>query len=162
MRRYGLERSTDRIIECVEKGLSVFQGNIDEGLRDFEDHSFDCVVLNQTLPVIQRPLYVVEEMLRVGKRAIISFANFGYWQVRLRLLVTGRMPVVEPLPYEWYNTPIIHPLTIKDFVFLCRRYDFSILQSGYFHALEEGDIKYRLRAPNRRAAYALFMITRAW
>jgi methionine biosynthesis protein MetW len=158
---YGVELSEERIIECVESGLSVFQGDIDEGLRDFEDHSFDYVILNQTLPVTHKPPYVVDEMLRVGKRGIISFANFAYWPVRLRLLLTGRMPVAECIPYEWYDTPNIHHLTIHDFFLFCRRFGVSILNATYFSALEGGRMYGNLRLPNWRAAYGMFEITRS-
>lgn len=156
---YGVELDTERIIECVEKGISVFQGNIDEGLRDFEDGSFDYVILNQTLPVIHRPLYMLKEMLRVGKRAIISFVNFGFWRVRLRLLLNGRMPMTKALPYEWYDTPMIHPLTIRDFVYLCRQHEFSILEQAWFNDLESGSTHQHLPLPNLQAAYGVFVIT---
>ena len=123
---YGVELDGDKIIECVESGLSVFQGDLDEGLRDFDDHSFDYVILNQTLPVTHKPPYVVDEMLRVGKRGIISFANFAHWRIRWRLLTGGRMPVGESIPYEWYDTPNIHHLTIQDFHLFCRRFGVTV------------------------------------
>jgi len=158
---YGIEISGDRIIECVEKGLSVFQGDIDEGLRDFENQSFDYVVLNQTLPVIRRPSYVMEEMLRVGKKGVVSFANFAHWSVRLKLLFTGRMPVDETNPTEWYENPNIHPLTIRDFGIFCRRFKVAVLDSWYFCRLERGKPRKRRLFPNWTAAYALFVVTRA-
>ncbi|NOY82298.1 MAG: methionine biosynthesis protein MetW [Kiritimatiellaeota bacterium] len=158
---YGVEISGDRIIECVEKGLSVFQGDIDEGLRDFEDQSFDYVVLNQTLPVIRRPDYVIEEMLRVGRRGIVSFANFAHWSIRLRLLFSGRMPVDDAIPFEWYETPNIHHLTIRDFHFFCRRFKIAILDSWFFCRLERGRPRRRRCCPNWTAAFALYVVTRA-
>ncbi len=158
---YGVEISGDRIIECVEKGLSVFQGDIDEGLRDFEDQSFDYVVLNQTLPVIRRPAYVIEEMLRVGRRGIVSFANFAHWTIRLRLLFSGRMPVDDAIPFEWYETPNIHHLTIRDFLFFCRRHKIAILDSWFFCRLERGRPRPRRCCPNWTAAFALYVVTRA-
>jgi len=157
---YGVEISGDRIIECVEKGLSVFQGNIDEGLRDFEDQSFDWVVLNQTLPVIHRPVYVMEEMLRVGKKGVVSFANFAHWPVRLKLLFAGRMPVDAAIPYEWYETPNIHPLTIRDFFLFCRRFKIAVLDAWYFNRIEGGRPRRQRRWPNWTAAYGLFVVTR--
>ncbi len=157
---YGIELSEERIIECVESGLSVFQGNIDEGLRDFDDFSFDYVVLNQTLPVTHRPPYVVDELLRVGRRGIISFANFAHWSVRVKLLLTGRMPVVECMPYEWYDTPNIHHLTIHDFFLFCRRFNVSILDSHYFSSLENGWVYPYRHLANWFGAYGMFMITR--
>ncbi len=157
---YGVEISGDRIIECVEKGLSVFQGNIDEGLRDFEDQSFDWVVLNQTLPVIHRPAYVMDEMLRVGKKGVVSFANFAHWPIRLHLLFAGRMPIDGAIPYEWYETPNIHHLTIRDFFLFCRRFKITVLDSWYFNRLEGGRPRRRRRRPNWSAAYGLFVVTR--
>ena len=157
---YGIELDQERIVECVESGLSVFQGDIDEGLRDFDDYSFDYVILNQTLQATHKPPYVVDEMLRVGRRGLISFANFAYWPVRLRLMLTGRMPVAECMPYEWYDTPNIHHLTISDFYLFCRRFGVSILGATFFSALEGGRTHRRLRFPNWRAAYGLFEITR--
>ncbi|MCF7854613.1 MAG: methionine biosynthesis protein MetW [Candidatus Pacebacteria bacterium] len=157
---YGVELDGDKIIECVESGLSVFQGDLDEGLRDFDDGSFDYVILNQTLPVTHKPPYVVDEMLRVGKRGIISFANFAYWRIRWRLLTGGRMPVGESIPYEWYDTPNIHHLTIQDFFLFCRRFRVTILDRHYFSALEGGHVKHSQRLPNWFAAYGMFVITR--
>ena len=158
---YGVEISGDRILECVDKGLSVFQGDIDEGLRDFEDQSFDYVVLNQTLPVTYRPAYVVEEMLRVGGKGIVSFPNFAHWTIRLRLLLSGRMPVDSVIPYDWYETPNIHHLTIRDFFLFCRRFKISVLESHYFCALEDDPNPGPRRWANWTAAYALFVITKA-
>lgn len=160
VRGYGVELSEAKIIECVQHGLSVFQGDIDEGLRDFDDQSFDYVILNQTLPVSHKPPYVVDEMLRVGKKGIISFPNFGYWRIRMRLLCVGRMPMGESIPYEWYDTPNIHHLTIKDFVLFCRRFGITILSASYFRALEGGTTKHTKLWPNISAAYGLFVITK--
>lgn len=157
---YGVDLSPDLILECIGKGLSVFQGNLDEGLRDFEDQSFDYVILNQTLPVVHRPAFVIEEMLRVGRRGIVSFANFAYWRIRLRLLLTGRMPVDEILPNEWYDTPNIRHLTVRDFHFFCRRFGVSILEEHYFRRLEGGRVRPSMLQPNWFAGFALFAISR--
>jgi methionine biosynthesis protein MetW len=128
VRGMGVEISEDAVIECIHKGLSVFQGNIDEGLADYGDASYDYVILDQTLQVIRRPAFVIEEMLRVGKKAIVSFPNFGHWTVRLRLLGSGRMPRTQALPFEWHDTPNIHLLTIKDFQMFCRDRNIRILR----------------------------------
>jgi methionine biosynthesis protein MetW len=161
---YGVEISPEQIIECVSRGLSVFQGDLDEGLRDFEDDSFDYVVLNQTLPVVGRPAYLLEEMLRVGRMGIVSFPNFGHWSVRLKLLLSGRMPVSDALPYDWYDTPNIHLLTIRDFFLFCRKNRISILDSWFFHDLEDERAdtlpKRKWCMPNLTADYALFFVTR--
>ncbi len=115
----GIEINQDSVIKALEKGLSVIQGDIDEGLQEHPDKFYDYVILNQTLQSTERPDYVIHEMLRVGKKVVVSFPNFGYWRVRLCLLFKGRMPKSKMLPFEWYSTPNIHLLTIKDF------YDFA-------------------------------------
>jgi methionine biosynthesis protein MetW len=124
----GVDIDQDNILECIRKGLSVFQGDIDEGLAEYPDKSYDYVVLNQTLQVTRRPDYVIKEMLRVGKKAIVSFPNFGYWRARAQLFFRGRMPVYGLLPFKWYETPNIHMLTIKDFRRFCRDNSFKIIR----------------------------------
>lgn len=111
----GIEINQESVINALEKGLSIIQGDIDEGLRQFPDRSYDYVILNQTLQSTYNPVFVLEEMLRVGKKCVVSFPNFAYWKVRFDLLFNGRMPKSSILPFEWYNTPNIHLLTIKDF-----------------------------------------------
>jgi methionine biosynthesis protein MetW len=128
VRGMGVEISEDAVVETIRQGLSVFQGNIDEGLADYGDASYDFVILNQTLQIIRRPAFVIEEMLRVGKKAIISFPNFGHWSVRLQLGFRGRMPRTRKLPFEWHDTPNIHLLTIRDFVHFCRKRRIRILE----------------------------------
>lgn len=115
----GLEISQKGVNESVARGLSVVQGDADHDLVHYPDASFDYVILSQTLQATMRPKVVVEEMLRIGRRAIVSFPNFGHWRVRLSLLVGGRMPVTRDLPYSWYDTPNIHFCTLRDFVTLC-------------------------------------------
>lgn len=157
---YGIELAEDAIMACIERGLSVFHGNLDEGLRDFEDQSFDYVLLNQTLQVVHRPAYVVQEMLRVGRRGIVSFPNFAHWRIRLRLLASGRMPVDEAIPHEWYDTPNIHHLTVQDFTRFCSRFSVRILDSYYFEHLETGAARPTMFRPNWSAAYALFVVAK--
>ena len=115
----GVEITEEGMELCVLRGLSVLHGDIDEGLQDYKDKFFDYVVLSQTLQVVHKPKFVIKEMLRVGKKAIVSFPNFGNWRVRLGLLFFGRMPKSKVLPFEWYETPNIHLCTIKDFRVLC-------------------------------------------
>jgi len=122
----GVEIDEGMILQCIAKGISVFQGNLDEGLKDWGTKSYDYVILNETLQVIHSPILVLEEMLRVGKRAIVSFPNFGYYLTRLQLLGRGRMPVSRHLPYQWYNTPNIHLCTRNDFVALCSELGITI------------------------------------
>jgi len=124
----GVELDDRCVTECIHKGLTVFQGDIDEGLGGYDDKSFDYVVLNQTIQVVHKPTLVIEEMLRVGKRAIVSFPNFGYFRIRWYLLTKGRMPKVDFLPCDWYNTPNIHLLTINDFMTFCDMMNIKIEQ----------------------------------
>jgi methionine biosynthesis protein MetW len=116
----GVEIDDRCIAACVRKGLTVFQGDIDEGLVDYDNASFDFVVLNQTLQVVHKPTLVIEEMLRVGNKAIISFPNFGHFRIRWYILTKGQMPKVDFLPGDWYDTPNIHLSTIRDFEAFCR------------------------------------------
>jgi methionine biosynthesis protein MetW len=115
----GIEISQKGVNECVARGLSVVQGDADSDLVDYPDDAFDFVVLSQTLQATHRPRIVVEEMLRIGRKVIVSFPNFGHWKIRSFLGLRGRMPVTRSLNYAWYDTPNIHFCTIKDFVTLC-------------------------------------------
>jgi methionine biosynthesis protein MetW len=125
----GIEIDQANVIKCMEKGLSVIQGNIDEGLKDFPDKSYDYVILNQTLQSTHNTEYVLQEMLRVGKKCVVSFPNFAYWRMRFQLFFTGRMPKSQILPFEWYNTPNIHLLTLKDFIYFAKEHNIKILDS---------------------------------
>ncbi len=116
----GMELSQAGVNACVANGLSVVQGNADTDLRDYPDSAFDYVILSQTLQATRAPREVLGQMLRVGKRAIVSFPNFAHWQVRLRLVFGGRMPNTPSLPHRWYDTPNIHLCSIDDFRALCR------------------------------------------
>jgi len=127
----GLDIDPELVISCVEKGLSVVQGNLDEGLAQYSDKSFDWVVLNQTLQVTHRPAVVLREMLRVGHTGIVSFPNFAYWRARSQLLFRGRMPISRTLPFPWYSTPNIHLPTIRDFRRLCRQVGGRIIKEIY-------------------------------
>jgi len=115
----GIELSQSGVNACVRHGLSVIQGDADSDLEAFPARAFEFVVLSQTLQATRQPRHVLEELLRIGRRAIVSFPNFGYWRIRLRLLTGGRMPVTELLDHPWYATPNIHLCTIRDFVALC-------------------------------------------
>lgn len=108
----GLELSQRGVNECVARGLSVIQGDADKDLEFYPDKGFDFVVLSQTLQATRNPKLVLDELLRIGNRAIVSFPNFGHWRVRLSLFLNGRMPVTKDLPYSWYDTPNIHFCTI--------------------------------------------------
>jgi methionine biosynthesis protein MetW len=115
--------------KCIKKGLTVIEGNAEFDLKQFPDKSFDYVVLSQTLQAFLNPELVINELLRVGKKAIVTIPNFGYWKVRLHLLLKGTMPVTETLPDQWYNTPNLHMCTIKDFVYFVRSRNFKIFKS---------------------------------
>jgi methionine biosynthesis protein MetW len=115
----GIELSREGVNECVAKGLAVVQGDADTDLIDYPDDAFDYVILSQTLQATRHPRQVTEHMLRIGRRAIVSFPNFGHWGIRLQILFGGRMPTTNNLPYSWYETPNIHFCTIKDFRALC-------------------------------------------
>lgn len=122
----GIELSTEGVNQSIAKGLSVIQGNAEEEISHFPDNSFDFVILSQTLQAMDRPDIILNELLRVGKRAVVSFPNFGYWRVRLHLMLKGKMPVTKSLDYPWYSTPNIHFCTIRDFVDLCDELDIKI------------------------------------
>ncbi len=115
----GIELSREGVSACLAKGLPVIQGDADTDLADYPDDSFDYVVLTQTIQATRRPRVVLEHLLRIGRRAVVSFPNFGHWRVRAELGIRGRMPVTENLPDTWYDTPNIHFCTIRDFVALC-------------------------------------------
>ena len=125
----GLEISKEKVQECIAKGLTVIEGNAEKDLKQFPDKSFDYVVLSQTLQAFLNPELVLDELLRVGKKAIITIPNFGHWKVRLNLLIKGTMPITESLPNDWYNTPNIHMCTIKDFVKFSKIINFKIFKS---------------------------------
>ena len=125
----GLEISKDKVQTCISKGLTVIEGNAEIDLKQFPNNSFDYVVLSQTLQAFLNPEIVINELLRVGKRAIVTIPNFGFWKVRLHLLFKGTMPVTKALPDEWYNTPNLHMCTIKDFVKFSKTMNFKIFKS---------------------------------
>ena len=125
----GLEISKDKVQKCISKGLTVIEGNAEIDLKQFPDNSFDYVVLSQTLQAFINPELVIKELLRVGKRAIVTIPNFGFWKIRLHLLIKGTMPVTKTLPDEWHNTPNLHMCTIKDFVEFSNKINFKIFKS---------------------------------
>ncbi len=125
----GIEISKEKVQICIAKGLTVIEGNAELDLKQFPNNSFDYVVLGQTLQAFINPEIVINELLRVGKKAIITIPNFGHWKVRLNLLTKGTMPVTESLPHRWYNTPNIHMCTIKDFVKFSEIINFKIFKS---------------------------------
>jgi len=115
----GIEIERANVNLCLAKGLAVIQGDADTDLENYPDDSFDYVILSQTIQATRRPRVVLEHMLRIGRKGIVSFPNFGHWRVRFDLLLRGRMPITKNMPYSWYDTPNIHFCTIRDFVGLC-------------------------------------------
>lgn len=124
---YGIDINEENIIRCVENEVNVIEQDIDEGLSNFDNQSFDTVIMSHAIQTMQYPDRALKEMLRVGKECIVTFPNFGHWKARLHLFLGGRMPVSDILPYEWYNTPNIHFCTFKDFEILCKALDINIL-----------------------------------
>jgi len=140
----GIEISQAGVNAGVARGLSVIQGDADTDLKTFPDGGFDLVILSQTLQATNRPRHVLEEMLRIGRRAIVSIPNFGHWRIRSQFMVWGRMPVTEDLPYSWYDTPNIHFCTIRDFVELTKEVDAEIVEA---FALDARGRKLSFKAP---------------
>ncbi|MDP2620896.1 MAG: methionine biosynthesis protein MetW [Hyphomicrobiales bacterium] len=130
----GIEISQAGVNRCVANGLSVIQGDADRDLVDYPDDSFDYVILSQTIQAVHRPRTVLAQLLRIGKRAIVSLPNFAHWRIRVQILSRGRMPVTNRLPYSWYDTPNIHYCTIRDFVELCREMAVHIDHKAVFDA----------------------------
>lgn len=128
VRGYGLEIDQDNIAACIEKGVNVIEQDIDEGLGNIADQRFDYVLMTQALQAVQRPDQVLAEMLRVGREAIVTFPNFGYWRVRSYLFFKGRMPVSRRLPHQWYDTPNIHLCTVRDFDTHCEKNNIRVLE----------------------------------
>jgi methionine biosynthesis protein MetW len=157
----GIELNEDKVTKCIEKGLTVLQGDINEEVHDYPDNAFDYVILSQTLQQIHEPGELVRAMLRIGKRGVVSFPNFSHWNVRLQLLTTGRAPLTQQLPYEWYNTPNIRVISMEDFRRFSRNMGFSILREVAIntdHHEKKGNIV-KLFA-NLRATYGVFLIGR--
>jgi methionine biosynthesis protein MetW len=151
----GVEISATKVRRAIARGVSAYQGDIDEVLADYSDHAFDYVILSQTLQETRWPLKVMRDMLRVGRHAIVAFPNFGHWSVRLSLLFTGRAPKTDLFPYEWYDSPNIHFLTVDDFDQLVRREGFT-LERYYFLAG-----KRRVAVlPNLRAEVAVYLVSK--
>jgi len=155
----GLEISKEKVQECIAKGLTVIEGNAEKDLKQFPDKSFDYVILSQTLQAFLNPELVLNELLRVGKKAIITIPNFGYWRVRLHLLLKGTMPITKTLPDEWYNTPNLHMCTIKDFDHFVKSRNIKIFKSIALNKINTSLINERnLEIKNLSADLGIFLI----
>jgi len=149
----GVEISATKVQRAIARGVSAYQGDIDEVLDDYSDHAFDYVILSQTLQETRNPLRVLRQMLRVGRRAIVAFPNFGHWSVRLSLLFTGRAPKTPLFPNEWFDSPNVHVLTVDDFDQLVRKEGFTV-ERCYFIAG-----RHRITVlPNLLAEEALYLV----
>ncbi len=149
----GVEISPAKVRRAIGRGVSAYQGDIDEGLADYPDQAFDYVLLSQTLQETRSPLKVLREMLRVGRRVIVAFPNFGHWKVRLSMLFTGQAPKTELFPYEWFDSPNIHILSVRDFEKLAEREGMKI-ERRFFLA---GSRKITV-LPNLLAEVAVFLV----
>ena len=129
----GLEISKEKVKKCLSNGLAVVEGDAEYDLKQFPDLSFDYVILSQTLQAFMSPENVIKDLLRVGKKVIVTIPNFGHWKVRLDLLFKGEMPITKNLPYEWYNTPNLHMCTLKDFFNFCSKKEIKLFKSLALH-----------------------------
>jgi methionine biosynthesis protein MetW len=125
---YGVEIDDTKVLACLRNDVNVLQMDLEDGLSVFQDGSFDCVILSETLQAIHRQEPLLREMLRVGREAIVSFPNFGYWRARIQIALAGHMPVSKELPYQWYDTPNVHHCTLVDFESLCAKLGLRILE----------------------------------
>jgi methionine biosynthesis protein MetW len=153
----GIEIDEQAALECIGRGVPVYQGDMLEGMSFYTDAQFDVTILSQTLQQTSRPPEVIREMLRVGRRAIISFPNFGYWRVRGQLLFSGRMPRNPLLPHHWYNTPNVHLCTVKDFREFCDRENLERVQEIF---LSPSQRRIGSCCANWRAGLAIFQVQR--
>jgi len=157
----GIEISKSNVQQCIGKGLTVIEGDAEQDLSQFPDRSFDFVILSQTLQAFLNPEKVISELLRVGKKAIVTIPNFGYWKVRLHLLMKGTMPVTRTLPDEWYNTPNLHMCTIKDFFSFCENRKINLYKSIALQNLKSSKItNTNLDLKNLTAVLGIFLIER--
>ena len=155
----GLEISKESVQNCLSKGLPVIEGNAENDLMQFPNHSFEYVILSQTLQAFLNPEKVIKELLRVGKKAIVTIPNFGHWKVRLKLLINGTMPLTENLPYEWHNTPNLHMCTIKDFFIFCEKRNIKILRSLALNQEKISEISVKnLKYKNLMSDLGIFLI----
>ena len=154
----GIEINHNKVEKCLEKGLSVVEGDANEEIKNFPKHAFDYVILSQTLQTVQKPRWVLTEILRVGKKAIISFPNFGHWVCRYQLCFHGKMPVTEDLKLMWYDTQNIHLCTVKDFYNLINNMNFSILEKRGIDRRKKIIERFNYSLLNIFASHVVFLI----
>lgn len=155
----GIERVESRVAHAIEKGLTVLHGDINTEILDYADHSFDYVILSQTLQQVYAPADLLQELLRVGTKGIVSFPNFSHWRIRLQVLFSGYAPISKQLPYEWYDTPNIRVITLKDFRKFSKEVGFKILKEVAINT-DSRDKRGSIVGviPNLFATYGIFMI----
>ena len=155
----GIEREEEKVASCIEKGLTVLQGDINEEVPDYPDQTFDYVILSQTLQQVYAPDTLIREIMRIGKRGIVSFPNFSHWVCRIQLLGSGYAPVTKQLPFQWYNTPNIRVITIKDFRKFIHDVGLKILNEVAINTHSQDRYGKIIKfLPNVRATYGLFLI----
>ena len=157
---HGIEKNQDLALKGIAKGLNVTQGDAEKDLLQYADHSFDYVILSQTLQAMIEPKKILKQLLRIGSKAIVSFPNFGHWKIRLQLLFNGKMPVTDGLPYSWYDTPNIHFFTLKDFENLCKEMNIVIENSiGLTNRGKQFSINNSLLPTNIITHEAIFLLS---
>ena len=157
----GIEKEEGKVARCIARGLSVLQGDINAEVLDFPDKAFDVVVLSQTLQQVFEPDRLILSMLRVGKKGIVSFPNFSHWRIRAQLLTRGYAPITPQLPYQWYDTPNIRVITLKDFERFSKEVGFEINKSLPVYTKNQEKEGQRVTfLPNLRATYGIFQINR--
>ena len=155
----GLEISKDNVQKCIQKGLTVIEGNAEMDLQQFPSNSFDYVILSQTLQAFLNPEKVINDLLRIGKTSIVTIPNFGFWKVRFNLLFKGTMPVTKTLPNQWYNTPNLHMCSIKDFVNFCNDRKINLFKSFALTNNKVSSInKFNLNFKNLTSELGIFLI----
>ena len=155
---YGIEIDSENIVKCIASGVNVIHSDLDRGLSDFDDNSFDYVVMTQTLQAVRYPNRLLREMLRVGREGIVTFPNFGHWKCRLQVLL-GRMPVTRHLPSTWYDTENIHMCTVRDFEALCAEENIEVLQHAAVDTAHRSALAMRL-LPNLFSEIAVYRFRR--
>ena len=155
----GLEISKDKVQTCVSKGLAVIEGNAEKDLKQFPNSSFNYAVLSQTLQAFYNPEKVIDDLLNVADKAIVTIPNFGFWKIRLDLLIKGTMPITKNLPDEWYNTPNLHMCTIKDFFNFCSKKKIKLFKSLALHNEKIAEINsFNLNSKNLSSELGIFLI----
>ena len=156
----GIEIKHDKVETCLKKGLSVIEGDANKEIINFPKESFDYVILSQTLQTVERPKWILNEILRIGKSAIISFPNFGYWSCRAQIILNGQMPVTRDLKLPWYDTQNIHLCTIKDFINLIRDMNFNVDRKFGINKQKMLSFPYNLISLNLFASHAVFLVSK--